>query len=79
MIKLANQISLMRHKIEVGHPVKHAENHIPPVIKKIRSSSNLTRNIPEIYSAIQSLITHKCFLKLSPNEIRVRLRCQVNN
>ena len=30
MIKLANQISLMRHKIEVGYPVKHAENHIPP-------------------------------------------------
>ena len=31
MIKLATvQISLTRHKIEVGYPVKHAENHIPP-------------------------------------------------
>ena len=32
MSKLANELALIRHMIDVGYPRKHAKNHIPPLV-----------------------------------------------
>ena len=32
MSKLANELALIRHMIDVGYPRKHAKNHIPSLL-----------------------------------------------
>ena len=32
MSKLANELALTRHMIDVGYPRKHAKNHIPSLL-----------------------------------------------
>ena len=41
MSKLANELNLIRHMIEVGYRRKHAKNHIPSLLlDENRFSSN---------------------------------------
>ena len=40
MSKLANELTLIRHMIEVGYRRKHAKNHIPSLLDENRFSSN---------------------------------------
>ena len=41
MRKLANELALIRHMIDVGYPRKHAKNHIPSLLlDQKRVSSN---------------------------------------
>ena len=66
MSKLANELTLIRHMIEVGYRRKHAKNHIPSLVSRVSSGDQTLENNKTL--ALRARVSYRFLVFGSPDE-----------